>query len=27
MVKFHATYWPAMLEATDNRLPNKEFVT
>ncbi|MBR7036600.1 hypothetical protein IKI14_01685 [bacterium] len=27
MVKFHATYWPAMLEATDNRLPDKEFVT
>ncbi len=27
IVKFHATYRPAMLEATDNRLPDKEFVT
>ena len=27
IVKFHATYWPAMLKATDNRLPNQEFVT
>ena len=27
IVKFHATYRPAMLKATDNRLPDKEFVT
>ncbi len=27
IVKFHATYRPAMLEATNNRLPDKEFVT
>ena len=27
IVKFHATYWPAMLKATDNRLPDQEFVT
>lgn len=27
IVKFHATYRPAMLEATWNRLPDKEFVT
>ena len=27
IVKFHATYWPAMLEATWNRFPDQEFVT
>lgn len=27
IVKFHATYWPAMLQATWNRLPDQEFVT
>jgi len=27
IVKFHATYWPAMLQSTGNRLPDQEFVT